>query len=82
MKDVRGTKLKISDRVCIQENIATVNGMLYENTIVKVDSLEVLSLGDFSLELHHCNSVLNLSVAHVDMRGLPSNRTEMLYEIL
>ena len=40
MKDVRGTKLKISDRVCIQENIATVNGMLYENTIVKVDSLE------------------------------------------
>ena len=40
MKDVRGTKLKISDRVCIQENIATVNGMLYKNTICKVDSLE------------------------------------------
>ena len=40
MKDVRGTKLKISDRVCIQEDIATVDGMLYENTIVKVDSLE------------------------------------------
>tara|TARA_Y100001937_G_C6868376_1_gene219479 strand:+ start:39 stop:239 length:201 start_codon:yes stop_codon:yes gene_type:complete len=40
MKDVRGTKLKISDRVCIQENIPTIDGMLYENTIVKVDSLE------------------------------------------
>ena len=40
MKDVRGTKLKVSDRVCIQENIATVDGMLYENTICKVDILE------------------------------------------
>ena len=32
--------LKISDRVCIQEDIPTIDGMLYENTIVKVDSLE------------------------------------------
>ena len=40
MKDVRGHVLKISDRVCIQEDIPTVDGMLYENTIVKVDSLE------------------------------------------
>ena len=40
MKDVRGTKLKISDRVRIEENIPTIDGMLYENTIVKVDSLE------------------------------------------
>ena len=40
MRDVRGTKLKISDRVCIQEDIPTIDGMLYENTIVKVDSLE------------------------------------------
>ena len=40
MKDVRGTKLKISDRDCIQEDIPTINGMLYKNTIVKVDSLE------------------------------------------
>ena len=38
MKDVRGTKLKISDRVCIQEDIPTIDGMLYENTIVKVES--------------------------------------------
>ena len=40
MKDVRGTKLKISDRVCIQEDIQTIDGMLYKHTIVKVDSLE------------------------------------------
>ena len=40
MKDVRGTKLKITDRVCIQEDIPTVDGMLYKNSIVKVDSLE------------------------------------------
>ena len=40
MRDVRGTKLKISDRVCIQEDIPTIDGMLYKHTIVKVDSLE------------------------------------------
>ena len=40
MKDVRGTKLKVSDRVCIQEDIPTIDGMLYKHTIVKVDSLE------------------------------------------
>ena len=40
MKDVRGRVLKISDRVCIQEDIPTVDGMLYKNTICKVDSLE------------------------------------------
>ena len=40
MKDVRGTKLKISDRVRIEQNIPTVDGMLYKNTICKVDSLE------------------------------------------
>jgi len=39
MKDVRGTTLKISDRVCIQEDIPTIDGMLYKNTIVKVDTL-------------------------------------------
>ena len=40
MKDVRGTKLKVSDRVCIQEDIPTIDGMLYKNTICKVDSLD------------------------------------------
>ena len=40
MKDVRGAMLEIGKRVCIQEDIPTVDGMLYKNTIVKVDSLE------------------------------------------
>ena len=40
MKDVRGTMLKISDRVCIQEDISSVNGMLYKNTICKVEALD------------------------------------------
>ena len=40
MKDVRGTKLKISDRVRIEEDIPTIDGMLYKHSIVKVDSLE------------------------------------------
>ena len=40
MKDVRGTMLKISDRVCIQEDIPSIDGMLYKNTICKVDSLD------------------------------------------
>ena len=35
MKDVRGTKLKISDRVCIQEDIPTIDGMLYGDNIIK-----------------------------------------------
>ena len=38
MKDVRGTKLKVSDRVCIQEDIPTIDGMLYKNSIVKVEA--------------------------------------------
>ena len=40
MKDIRGTMLKIGRRVCIQEDIPSVNGMLYKNTIVKVEALE------------------------------------------
>ena len=40
MKDIKGTMLKISDRVCIQEDIPSVNGMLYKNTIVKVEALD------------------------------------------
>ncbi len=40
MKDIKGTKLKVSDRVCIQQDIPTVDGMLYKNTICKVDTLE------------------------------------------
>ena len=40
MKDIKGTKLKISDRVCIQEDIPTIDGMLYKNTICKVESFD------------------------------------------
>ena len=40
MKDVKGRKLKTGERVCIQQDIPTVDGMLYKNTICKVDSLE------------------------------------------
>ncbi len=40
MKDVRGAKLNINDRVCIQQDIPSVDGMLYKNTICKIDTLE------------------------------------------
>ena len=38
MKDVKGRELKTGERVCIQEDIPTVNGVLYKNSIVKVES--------------------------------------------
>ena len=40
MKDVKGAKLDIGARVCIQQDIPTVDGMLYKNTICKIDTLE------------------------------------------
>ena len=40
MKDVKGHVLKVSERVCIQEDIPTVDGMLYKNTICKVEALD------------------------------------------
>ena len=40
MKDVKGSRLSVGKRVCIQEDIPTIDGMLYKHTIVKVDSLE------------------------------------------
>tara|TARA_B100001250_G_C19667916_1_gene730127 strand:+ start:64 stop:348 length:285 start_codon:yes stop_codon:yes gene_type:complete len=39
IKDIKGSILKINDRVCIQEDIPSIDGMLYKNTICKVDSL-------------------------------------------
>jgi len=39
MKDIKGTVLSIGKRVCIQQDIPSVNGMLYKNTIVKVEAL-------------------------------------------
>ena len=44
MKDVRGTKLSVGKRVCIQEDIPSVDGMLYKNTICKVEDLKELKL--------------------------------------
>ena len=40
MKDIKGKELKMGEQVCIQEDIPTVDGMLYKNSMVKVDSLE------------------------------------------
>ena len=40
MKDVKGSRLSIGKRVCIQEDIASVNGMLYKNTICKIEALD------------------------------------------
>ena len=40
MKDIKGSKLSVGKRVCIQEDIPSVDGMLYKNTIVKVEALE------------------------------------------
>ncbi len=40
MKDIRGFKLEVGKRVCIQDDIPSVNGMLYKNTIVKVEALD------------------------------------------
>ena len=39
MVDCKGRKLNIGERACIQEDIPTIDGMLYKNTIVKVDTL-------------------------------------------
>ncbi len=40
MRDVKGKMLKIGEKVCIQEDIPSVNGMLYKNTICKVESFD------------------------------------------
>ena len=40
MKDVKGSKLSVGRRVCIQQDIPSVDGMLYKNTICKVEALE------------------------------------------
>ena len=40
MKDIKGSRLSVGKRVCIQEDIPTVDGMLYKNSIVKVEALD------------------------------------------
>ena len=38
--DNKNRELKIGDKVRVQKDIPSVDGMLYKNTICKVDSLE------------------------------------------
>ena len=40
MKDSRGRSLKIGERVRIEQDIPSVNGMLYKHTICKVEALD------------------------------------------
>tara|TARA_Y100001963_G_scaffold94159_1_gene129736 strand:- start:1241 stop:1450 length:210 start_codon:yes stop_codon:yes gene_type:complete len=35
--DYKNRKMKIGERVCVQFDIPTSNGMLYKNSIVKLD---------------------------------------------
>ena len=37
LADHKDRKIKIGERVCVQEDIPSPDGMLYKNTIVKVD---------------------------------------------
>ena len=39
MKDYRGRKLRIGERVRIETDIPSPDGMLYKNSIVKVEAL-------------------------------------------
>ena len=60
-KDHKGRKLKLGERVCIQEDIPSVNGMLYKHSIVKVEALneEKVQVQDRSGKLWwiECNQV-------------------------
>ena len=53
MKDVRGRKFTLGERVRIEEDIPSVNGMLYKNSICKVESInkEKLQVQDRSGKL-------------------------------
>jgi hypothetical protein len=35
--DYKGRNLVVGNRVCVQEDIPSANGMLYKNSIVKLD---------------------------------------------
>tara|TARA_B100000131_G_scaffold114857_1_gene111806 strand:+ start:293 stop:499 length:207 start_codon:yes stop_codon:yes gene_type:complete len=41
MKDRKGRGLKVGERVRIEEDIPSINGMLYKNSIVKVDEFNI-----------------------------------------
>ena len=37
LKDYKGRKIKVGDKIKVQEDIPSVSGMLYKNSIVKLD---------------------------------------------
>jgi hypothetical protein len=37
LSDYKGRKLKLGGRVRVEQDIPSVNGMLYKNTLVKID---------------------------------------------
>ena len=37
MKDYKNRNMQIGQRVCVQEDIPSANGMLYKHSIVKID---------------------------------------------
>ena len=39
--DYKNRKLEIGDKARIQEDIPSINGMLYKNTIVKIDEFNI-----------------------------------------
>ncbi len=41
--DYKGRELKVGERVCVQQDIPSVDGMLYKNSIVKIDEFNVES---------------------------------------
>jgi len=43
VKDGRGKifEFKVGQKVCVQEDIPSVDGMLYKNTIAKIDEINV-----------------------------------------
>ena len=40
MKDVRGRNLKVGERVRIEKDIPSVNGMLYRDSICKIEAFD------------------------------------------
>ena len=41
--DYKNREIKLGDRVCIKTNIPSVDGMLYEDTVVLVDDFNLKS---------------------------------------
>tara|TARA_B100001109_G_C18788609_1_gene438956 strand:+ start:126 stop:338 length:213 start_codon:yes stop_codon:yes gene_type:complete len=41
--DYKGRELKVGERVCVQQDVPSVDGMLYKNSIVRIDEFNVES---------------------------------------